>query len=114
MSWITVHGSPGFGDQDIFALLDTGADVLMLPESVAHTLSIDIANCPKEPIEVASGAHLKLPQTKVEVTLRGRRLTVDAIFGIRSTPLIGLRTIVEAMDFGVDDRGWLYRVARGL
>jgi len=107
--WIKVHGFPAPNAWDGWGLLDTGADFLMLPVGVAHTLSIDIVNCPTENVTIASGAVISLPQTFVDVTIRKKRINVKAIFGIGATPLIGLHTILAAMEFGIDFSGWLYR-----
>jgi hypothetical protein len=44
------------------------------------------------------------------MTIRRKRVPVDAVFGIRGTTLIGRTAILKAMDFGIDILGWVYRV----
>lgn len=105
---IRVHG-PGPGGEDLWGLLDTGADYLMLENDVARTLGINLKNCPIDKVLLASGQEVELPRKKVNVTIRGKRIPVDAIFGITGTTLIGRTAILGAMDFGIDMRGWLYR-----
>jgi hypothetical protein len=108
MCLITVHGSPGFGTEDLLGVLDTGADLLVLPIDVARTLNIDLVSSPIEHLTVASGEILKVPMKDIEVTIRGRRIGVTAMFGDFDSVLIGLHTITKAMKFGVDCKGWLY------
>ena len=105
---IRVHG-PGPGGEDLWGLLDTGADCLMLENDVARRLGIDLNNCSKIPVTLASGMSVSMPLTTVDVTIRGKRVPVDAIFGITGTTLIGRTAILAAIDFGIDIDGWLYR-----
>jgi predicted aspartyl protease len=107
---IRVHDGPGPGGFDLFGLLDTGADYLMLETRIARALGIDLRGCPRETVMLASGARARLPRAQVDMSMRGKRVTVDAIFGIRGTPLIGRTAILRAIDFGIDIDGWLYRI----
>jgi predicted aspartyl protease len=103
-----VHGS-GSAAMDMWGLLDTGADDLMLDMQVARNLQFDLSNCNMELVTVATGHIILLPRMKVDITLRGKRVTVDAIFGAQ-TPLIGRRALLKAIEFGADKGGWLYKV----
>jgi hypothetical protein len=107
---IRVHSDTGSGGKDLWGLLDTGADYLMLDKAVAHSLKIDLNNCLMIPVTLASGMSVLMPLIKkVNVTIRGKRVPVDAIFGITGIPLIGRTAILAAIDFGIDIDGWLYR-----
>jgi hypothetical protein len=61
------------------------------------------------PVTLASGMPVSMPLKRVNVTIRGKRVPVDAIFGITGTTLIGRAAILAAIDFGIDIKGWLYR-----
>lgn len=106
---IKVHGNPAPSCRDLWGILDTGADHVMLPRGIACELNIDIVNCPRECVAVASGHTICLPRTHVDVTIRGKRISVVATFGVNKTPLIGLHAIRKAMAFGIEWDGWLYR-----
>ena len=106
---IKVHRDTGPGAIDLWGLLDTGADYLMLDKAVAHRLKIDLNNCRMIPVTLASGMSVSMPLKTVNVTIRGKRVPVDAIFGITGTTLIGRTAILAAIDFGIDIDGWLYR-----
>ena len=108
--WIRVHGPRAPNAWDGWGLLDTGADFLILPAAVRRILKIDIVNCSEEKVEIASGKVDWLPQTFVDVTIRRKRINkVKVIFGTGTIPLIGLHTILAAMEFGIEFNGWLYR-----
>lgn len=110
LCWFDLHGPAPHSPLPLLGLLDTGADYLMLPTDAADDLDIDIESCPKECLAVASGRTISVPKTIVDVTIRGKRITVEAVFGANNQPpLIGLGTIVWAMRLGIDIRGWLYR-----
>jgi predicted aspartyl protease len=106
---IRVHGGPGPGGEDLWGLLDTGADYLMLENDVARTLGINLEKCSLVRVTLASGQEVHLPLKRVDMTIRGKRVPVDALFGVTGTTLVGRTAILGAMDFGIDMRGWLYR-----
>ena len=109
-AWIRVQSQTGTGTYDLWGLLDTGADYLMLEMNVAHRLGIDPHKCEREPVIVASGQRASLPRATVNMTILQKTVSVDAIFGIHGTTLIGRTAILKAMDFGIDIDGWLYRL----
>lgn len=111
-AWIRIQNQTGTGTYDLWGLLDTGADYLMLEMGVARRLGIDLSQCRSEPVIVASGQRAILPRTTVNMTILQQPVTVDAIFGIRGTALIGRTAILKAMDFGIDIDGWLYRLIK--
>ena len=106
--YFRVHGA-GIAAMDMWGLLDTGADELMLEMQVARNLQLDLTNCNWELVTVADGYTIQMPSIKVDVTICGKRITVDAIFGVQA-PLIGRRTLLNAIEFGADKSGWLYKV----
>lgn len=94
---------------DMWGLLDTGADYLMLNYNVASALGIDLQNASVIPVAVASGQSVSARQTGIEITIRGKRIPVTALFGPGNDTLIGRTAILKAIDFGIDMKGWLYR-----
>ena len=106
-TWLRVHGSKGI--QDLWALVDTGADYLMLDASVAATVGITLPAATTS-IRVAGGGTISLPKvSKVQITVEGKTVKVDALFGGSGTPLLGRTAILPAIDFGIDGKGWLHR-----
>jgi hypothetical protein len=81
----------------------------MLENDVARTLGINLEKCSLVRVTLASGQEVHLPLKRVDMTIRGKRVPVDALFGVTGTTLVGRTAILGAMDFGIDMRGWLYR-----
>jgi hypothetical protein len=106
--WIKIHGA-GIRSEDYFALLDTGADYLMLPFDVKDNLKINMDGSTTVNISFASGTSKPLPRVSIDITIRGRRFNTYAVFGPCKTPLVGIRTIVYAMELGIDIDAWSYR-----
>ncbi len=104
---VRVHHGPGIGGADMWGILDTGADYLTLNFQVAKELGIGLKH--QQFVATASGHYVPMFYSKIEITLLGKRISVDAMFGSGPTTLIGRMTILEAIDFGIDIDGWLYR-----
>ncbi|WP_430449391.1 aspartyl protease family protein [Rhodophyticola sp.] len=104
---ITLHGS-GNVAIPIWGLLDTGADHLMLNSGEAKYLNIDLNQCPKRKMLLANGCEEEYSLATIQVSIKGYRNKVDALFGVVGTPLIGRTTIQRTLKFGLDEQGWLY------
>ena len=106
---VRIHSPSGRPAQDCLGILDTGANDLILPQDVARTLGINIAECDLTRVSVASGNVVPMRQTDLDATIKGLRIRVRALFGPNNCPvLIGLYPIIEAMKFGIIRQGWLY------
>jgi predicted aspartyl protease len=107
-TWMRVHGPKGV--IDLWALIDTGADFLMLENSVATTLGIALPP-PPIAIKVAGGGSVFVTKISgVQITVEGKTANVDALFfGGTGTSLLGRTAILSAIEFGIDNTGWLYR-----
>jgi len=107
-TWMRVHGPAG--TYDLWALVDTGADYLMLETAVANSVGISLGNANTITVNLAGGGTTSLQLVQnVRITVEGKSANVDALFGSHGTPLLGRTAIIPAIDFGIDNIGWLYR-----
>jgi predicted aspartyl protease len=106
-TWMRVHGPTGI--YDLWALVDTGADYLMLDGTVANSVGINLSNASLIPVHSWWGGTSLPLVPNVQITVEGKSAAVDALFGNHGTPLLGRTAIIPAIDFGIDNIGWLYR-----
>ena len=106
---VRLHPGSGNGGPDLFGLLDTGADYLTVPSVTAALLGINLQTLRTDTLTVASGGHVRIAYTQLDVTILGKRVPQKVYFGGPIT-LIGRVPILDVMDFGIDAQGWLPRV----
>lgn len=107
--WIRLHSPVGKGHKDLWGLLDTGTQFLVLPHHQASFFGINLETCPTRYVQNASGNAVEMSVADVDVTIRGKRISVKTLFGPIETVLIGIDPIVFTMVFGANEDGWLYR-----
>ena len=95
----------------IWATVDTGADRVQLDARFGINAGYVVFN--KNNIvrlKVANGRRAKfykVPNVKIEV--EGEEFEQDVLFGRGIPNLLGRRGMFAAIDFGLDDEGWLFK-----
>lgn len=100
------------GSQDIFALVDSGADYAQFDDAFASSLGISLTGSDAAPHTVicANGSTSTMTLvSNVDLEIEGNLIQTEVLFAPNVPSLIGRVAITHAIEFGMDDKGWLYR-----
>lgn len=104
---VVIYGPTGKNER-LYCLLDSGADEMMIDESVATNIGINLASGTKKTITTASGGSATATLvTGIEMDIEGKRIKERCYFIKGGVQLIGRNTILAALEFGMNTKGWL-------
>jgi predicted aspartyl protease len=91
----------------LWAMVDTGADHLMVDNGVAANLGV-----PPRPktyqVNTATGPVWMQLEPNLTVDLAGSRIQTDVVVDGPPTPLLGLRALLDAVDYGFGQQRWYH------
>jgi hypothetical protein len=98
------------GSERIWVLIDSGADTIQIDNAIAGRIGLIPANGTQVTFTSASGVSSTLTEhSNVEMTIEGRTIYDDCLFGPANVAVLGRETFLAAMDVGFDLRGWLFK-----
>ena len=97
------------GTVRLWSIMDTGADYMQFEPAVATAAGISTAAAAMTTIQGATGTASMPLVSAVSVEIEGNPVSVEALVGGSGRAVVGRRAIITAIEFGMDQHGWLYK-----
>jgi len=92
----------------VWCLVDSGADRILLDSGLAPSAGVSLAASKKYSVSTAGGLLTVDEVSTVALDIEGASIVDTCLFAPGAMPLLGRVTLLNAFQFGLDNKGWLH------